>query len=236
MSAATLLLEYELVRDARVAAALLDEWPNVDPDLAARVRQAASMEDEDRAAVSRITREQDTETGRRTRFVVFLALGAVWTLSSLVGDRFGPVTPLRFALGGVLQMALVAGVTFVFRELRSTVFNRRMMTSIGTALFAQTMLFLTGPPVGIPLDALRTLQIGTWVMMAGALTLFVDRRFITMAMGLLVAYLVAVAYPTLRPAASALGILGVVVNLAYVWGANRRYRGKERRSRPRTLR
>ena len=235
-SAVAHLLEFELVRDARVAAALLDEWPNVDHELVTRVRQAASMEAEDRAAVTRITREQDTQTGRRTRTGVFLALGAVWTLSALFSDRFGPVTPARFALGGALQILLVAGVTFVFRELRSTVFNRRMMLAIGAALFAQTMLFLTGPLLGISLEALRTLQIGTWVMMAGALTLFVDRRFLTMALGLLVAFMVAVAYPSVRPIAAALGTIGVGLNFAYVWGANRRYRGKERRSRPRTLR
>ena len=233
VAAASLVVELELERDPRVALALLDEWPDVAPALATRVRDAAALEAGERAAMSRLTRDHDQQVGRRTRVMLFLVLGVAWSASALLSDRFGPVTPLRFAIGGAIQIPLVALATWYFRELRGNLFNRRMVASIAAALVAQTALFLTGPHLGLDLHVLRTLQIATWTMVAGSLALFVDRRFVFMGIGLMAAYLVAIAFPAARPVAASLGTLGVAANIAWVWGSVGRYGGKERRRRPR---
>ncbi|MDB4946759.1 MAG: Serine/threonine-protein kinase PknB [Labilithrix sp.] len=232
--AASLIIELELARDPRVALALLEEWPSVDASLAGKVRRAAAREYEERAAMTRITRDHDSQLGRRPRLITFLVLGVGWSASMLLSDHWGPVTAHRFALGGAVQIPLVLAATAVFRDLRANLFNRRMMASIVAALLAQTILFLTGPLLGVALPAIRTLQIGVWAMVAGALGLLVDRRFAPMTLVLVAAFLTAIAAPDLRAIAASFGTLGVAANIAYVWGGNtRRYAGKERRKRPR---
>ena len=214
--AAGLVIEMELGRDPRVALALLEEWPSVDAQLATKVRAAAAEEAKERAAMSKLTRDHDQQIGRRTRIGVFV-LGTAWSIASLVSDRVGPITALRFAVGAAIQIPLVGLAYIVLPQLRSNLFNRRMVSSILLTVSAQVALFLCGLQLGVPLLALRILAIGLWSVVAAALTLFVDRRFWPMAAALVVAFVVAALDPSLRPYAASFGTLMVAANLAFIW-------------------
>ncbi len=215
--AASLLVEYELTREPRVALALLDEWRTVEPGLAAKVRAAAEAEAKELAKLSRVNEDHNPRVGRRTRIGTFIFFGVLWSITSLSGDQLGPPTPVRFAIGTALELPLIALAYALLTPLRSSRFNRRIVGSVVLVVIFQVGLYLTGPLLNLPLVALRTLQIAIWALMASALTLLVDRRLVAMSAALVAAYIVAVLFPSWRAVAASASMLGVAANMALVW-------------------
>ncbi|MDB4943978.1 MAG: Serine/threonine-protein kinase PknB [Labilithrix sp.] len=215
--ASTLVIEHELGRDPRIAVALLDEAAGIEPELVARVREASVNEAHERATHSRVHPEHEPGAGRRLRAVLFGFLGLAWTVSQLLGDRVGPQTFDRDALGSIVQVPFLAIAWLVARGRTRNLFNRRIFGSVALLIVAQCLLFESAGPLGLTLVAARTLQIGLWAVVAASMTLVLERKLWPMTLGLSLAFLVAIAWPELRPLVSGLATLGVTANVAVVW-------------------
>ncbi|MBX3186904.1 MAG: serine/threonine protein kinase [Labilithrix sp.] len=226
--AATLVIEHELARDPRVALALVEEATAVSSELASRVRAAAGAEEKRLAGLSRLAHDQDQRVGRRARVVLFVGLGLAWSSSHVFADAIGPVTHVRFAIGGLLALLPISFAWIGWRALSHTAFNRRVLLSLALMVVAQSVLFFAGLRLGIDVFSLRVLQIGLWTTMAATASIHLDRRCWPMTCGLALALGVTLVWPEARAIASVLGIWGVTANLAVLgsrWGARTSQRG-----------
>ncbi len=215
-AAATLVIDHELQRDPRVAAALLDEAPEVAPELVTRVREASLAETKERDRLAKLARVHDQTTGLRARQIFFVFLGLTWAASQFADD-LAPLTHVRFAIGSLLELPLMFVAWLVSRDMMKTLFNRRLIAAVVVMLLAQTAFFLSAQSLGVELKSARILQLGLWATVAASLTAFLERRFWAMTVGFIAALAVTLKWPHLRPIAGALSTLAVTVNVALIW-------------------
>lgn len=215
-TAATLVVERELERDPRVAMALLEEAPEIAPELEARVRAAAAAESKEREGLSRLAHVHDQHTGLRARRVFFILLGLGWTASQFA-DGAAPLTHFRFAVGSLMEVPVLGVAWLVSRDMMKTLFNRRLLAAVAVFLVAQSAFFFCTDALDIPLAAARTLQLGLWATVAASITALLERRFWPMTVVMLAALFVTVRAPELRSIAGAAASLAVTVNVAMVW-------------------
>ena len=219
-NAATALAEHELPRDPRVAAALLDEVAEPPSTLRTRVQSAVEADERERAKNKKLATELDPAVGWRTRSAVLVALGLVWTASALVGDRIGAHTHLRFLIGSALPIPLLLVFRFAIRDLGTTLFNRRMLSALLVLCVTHAALFAACWALRIDVEAARTLQLASALLIALMTAIMVDTRLWPMSVGLAAATAASVMSPALRPAATALAYFGVTINFAVVWRAH----------------
>jgi serine/threonine-protein kinase len=215
-TAATLVIERELERDPRVAAALLDEAPDITPELAARVRRAAAEEASEREGLARLARVHDQRTGLVARRVFFVLLGLSWAASQFA-DRIGPLHHLRFALASLFELPLLLIGWALSRDAMKTLFNRRLLAAVAVVLLAQSALFVTAHALGVELASTRIIQLGLWATVATCVTVLLERRFWPLTVTFIAALAVTVRWPHLRPFAGALSSLAVTANVVLMW-------------------
>jgi hypothetical protein len=221
-AASTFVIEHELARDPRVASALLEEAADVAPELVARVEHAARVEADERAGLSRLAHDHDPLVGRGARRVVVVLFGLAWTASQFVGDYIGPLTYQRYVLGTLAQVPPLLLVWLGAPDLTRNLFNRRILVSVGLITFAQSILFVSGYALDIPVAATRILQIGLWALVSAFLTVLLERKLWPMTVGLTVALVVTLIRPDLRSLAAGFGTLGVTINIAAIWSRRAR--------------
>lgn len=142
------------------------------------------------------------------------------SVSSAFGDRFGPWTHLRFIIGALLPLPFLAVVAATSRELKRTLFNRRLLASLALLLASRAGLEATCWGLGITVDATRTLQVGVGLIVSAMAAIAIDLRLWPMCMGLAVALAGSVALPAWGAVPTALAFFGVIVNFALVWRAH----------------
>ena len=246
-AAAEAMIEHELDRDPRVAAALLDESvtdtepvlaeegvptstriavnpPRISSALAERVRKAAADEAKEREGLAKLAKEHDRQTGRRARKVVFITFGIAWSLSQLFADRVGPLTYTRFVLGSVLQLPLIVVARLVWPDLAKSKFNRRILSALAVLLVGQATLYFAGGILHVPIEPLRVMNVGLAALMSASLMVFQESRVWPMTLGLALATAASVAWPEYRSYLMCAGTLGVTANVGIVWS-----REKEKR-------
>lgn len=219
-AAATLVIEHELSRDPRVAMALLEETPEVDARLAARVRDAATKETKERERLAQLAHAHDQDTGLRARRIFFVALGVTWAASQFT-DPLGAVTHLRFAVTSLVELPLLLFAWVIARDMMKTPFNRRLMGAVAVMLVAQAGLFFTTYALGVDLRSTRIIQLGVWATIAALLTSSLERRLWPMTLGIVAALAVTVRWPHVRPIAGALAPLLVTANVVAIWRRKR---------------
>ncbi|MEA2753645.1 MAG: eukaryotic-like serine/threonine-protein kinase [Myxococcales bacterium] len=219
-SAATLVIEHELARDPRVAMALLEETPDVEPELAARVREATAAETKERERLAKLAHAHDQHTGLGARRVLFVLLGLSWAASQFA-DRFVTVSHLRYAATSLCELPLLLVAWAVSRDMMKTSFNRRLLGAVALLLLAQSAFFFTTYTLGVDLVTSRIIQLGLWATIAASVTLFLERRFWPMTLGFVTALVVTLRWPSMRPFAGALASLLVTVNVVSVWRRKR---------------
>jgi hypothetical protein len=219
-AAATLVIEHELARDPRVAMALLEETPEIDPLLAVRVRDAAAMETKERERLAKLAHVHDQDTGLRARRIFFVALGVSWAASQFA-DPLGAVSHVRFAVTSLLELPLLLLAWVIARDMMKTPFNRRLMGAVAVMLIAQAGLFLTTYALGVDLKSTRIIQLGLWATIAALLTASLERRLWPMTLGIVAALAVTLRWPHLRPFAGAFASLLVTANVVAIWRRKR---------------
>jgi len=215
-AAATLVIEHELDRDPRVALALLEETPDIEPPLATRVRNAVLAETKERQRLAALAVTHDQDTGVRARRIFFVLLGLSWAASQFA-DPLGPVSHLRFAVISLCEVPLLFLVWLVSRDMMKTLFNRRLLGAVAVMLLAQSGLFFSAAALGIDLVTTRIIQLGLWATIAALLTSSLERRFWPSTIGVVAAFCVTVRWPHLRPFAGAFASLAVTTNVMTIW-------------------
>ena len=217
VTSATIVIERELVRDPRVAVALLEEAPELAPELVERVQRAAAEELDEREGLSKLARAHDQQTGLDARRVFFVLLGLSWTASQFV-DRFGaPNTHMRFAVASLCELPLLGVAWMISRDLMKTLFNRRLLASIGLMLVTQSVFFFCALLLGVDLLAARVLQLGLWATVAACVTVCLERRFWPTTLAFTLALAVTVRWNDLRAIAGAASSLAVTINALAIW-------------------
>jgi serine/threonine-protein kinase len=220
VAAATLVIEHELERDPRVAAALLEETPEIDTALATRVRSAEAAEKRERARLAELANAHDQDTGIQARRLFFVLLGLGWAASQFA-DPVGPLSHLRFAIISLCEVPFLFFAWLFSRDMVKTRFNRSMLRTVGVMLIAQSGLFFTARALGIDLVSTRIIQLGLWATIAALLTAAVERRFWPMTVGNVLALCVTVRWPHVRPYAGAFASLVVTANVMATWRGKR---------------
>ena len=129
-----------------MAVALLDEAPELAPELVARVRSAAADDLREREGLSKLARVHDQQTGLDARRVFFVILGLSWTASQFA-DRLGaPLTHLRLAIAPLCEVPLLFVAWLISRDIMKTLFNRRLLAAVGLMLVAQSSFFCARLP------------------------------------------------------------------------------------------
>jgi serine/threonine-protein kinase len=213
---ATVLIERELTRDPRRAEVLLDEAYGIAPELAARVRQAADAQRTEEARLAQLAHDHDHSIGRRARRIVIVLLGVSWAVTLPLGERIGPVTHARFAVGSIIQLVALAVAYLVAPGLRKTLYNRRILSTIAVVELAQIGLFSSASVFGASVAFARTQQIGIWATVVAMLAITLDRRYWPMTGVATAAFAIAVVAPQLRPYVAVISAMGVVANVALV--------------------
>ena len=211
---ATVLIERELGRDPRRAEMLLEEAQGIAPELAIRVRTAAAVQRAEEARLAKLARDSDDTVGRNSRRFMVGLLGVSWAATLPFGERFGPTTHLRYALGALGQLVVVGVACLLAPGVIGTLYNRRIVATITLAIAAQSVMFVSMGALGASVASARTLMIGLWAFAAGVLTISLDRRLWLMTAVASVAFGVAVLFPELRSWAAAVAAVGVTVNIA----------------------
>ncbi len=213
---ATVLIERELARDPRRAALLLDESHGIAPELALRVRKAAEALRSEEERLAKLGRDSDDTVGRTARRVIVGVLGVSWVAALPFGERFGPVTHTRFALGSFAQLVLLGVACAVAPGVTKTLYNRRVLATIAVVVTAQGAMFLSAGAFGASVAFARTMQIALWAVVAAVLTISLDRRLWPMTVLAAAAFGVSVLVPDVRSYAAALAAAGVTLNVALV--------------------
>jgi serine/threonine-protein kinase len=217
VTSATLVIERELARDPRVAVALLEEAPELAPELVARVERAAADERDEREGLSKLARTLDQQTGHSARRVFFVLLGLSWTASQFA-DRFGaPLTHMRFALSSLVGLPLLAVAWMISRDMMKTLFNRRLLAVVGVLMVVQSVFFFCALSLGVDIVSARVLQVGLWATVSACLTVCLERRFWPMTLAFALALAVTVRWTELRAIAGAISSLTVTLNVLAIW-------------------
>ena len=220
-TAGGVLAEYELTRDPRVAAAILDEIAEPPSTLRARVQAAVDADERERRKNATLASELDPARGWRFRTLLYVVAGVAWTTSALVGDHVGPWTNERFLVGSALPIPVLLYIRFG-TSLRTTLFNRRSLNAILCVCASHVALFAACAGLHVDVAAARTLQVGIALVIAVMTAMAVDARLWPMTVGLALAVAISVLAPPARPWATAAAYFGVTVNFALVWRAHQR--------------
>jgi hypothetical protein len=214
-AASVVVIEHELARDPRVAAALLAEAPSSPPAVAQRVQRALDEENEEREVLAKVAREHDPRIGRRGRRVFQVVIAATW-LIGVLADFYVPLTHPRFIVGSLVQVPLIALLWKVSPDLGVTLFNRRMVAAAAVTMVAQLGLFVFGALLGADVRVLAVQQLGLWAVAGVLLAILLERRLWPMAIALVVAATAASLAPAVRTPAAAIAVAVVIANFALV--------------------
>ncbi|HHH30144.1 MAG TPA: hypothetical protein ENK57_17625, partial [Polyangiaceae bacterium] len=228
--ALTCMIEHELAHaEPRGAQALLAELSDPPAELRARVQRAMAQFERERARVEELAelgarheRQQDIGIGARVRFGIVGALMVAMTVLPLAYSWFlredYPPTHanlVAFTCGIVL---VLGGAAFFARHvLLSTTLNRNFFAALFTALCGQIVLNLGCWALDVPVLTVRVLDLGVWAIAATYGSFVTQLAFLPTAIGYLVGFGVAVAYPTRRDEIAAAANLLLVINLLVVW-------------------
>lgn len=215
-TAATLVIERELERDPRVAAALLDEAPDITPELAARVRHVAAEEAREREGLSRLARVHDQRTGLVARRLLFVLLGLAWAASQFA-DGVAPLHHVRFIVASLFELPLVVIGWALSRDAMKTLYNRRLLAAVAIMLLGQAALFASALALGVDLASTRVIQLGLWATVGTCVTVLLDRRFWPVTVTTILAFAFTVRWPHLRPFAGAVSALAMAANVVVMW-------------------
>lgn len=191
------MVEHELSLDEPEAArALLTELEHVPSALATRVAEARARRDEEDARRRRLEEDLDPSRGRRTRSVVAVVMGLLWTGLPLAGQvqllRTGQFPPVHVGVGmSVTLLAVMLGLGLWGREsLSRTAINRRIALTAGAAIVLQLLARLVAMKTGESLADTIHHTFLTWAGMVLVLASAVDWRLLVASAGYLAGYVI----------------------------------------------
>ncbi len=216
------LCRYELrQRDSKAAARFVAEMEQVPPALERALRSLQEEEAREARRLAQLHRqhyELDPEVGWRARTAIVLTMGSVWAIGPAASEWFGWTTieqvgenVLAYSLvfaAMVLALGLLAR-----RTVLSTTLNRRVFLTLLFVPLAQVVLHLGTRLGGLaPFDSMR-LHFFLWMSTGTLAAIHVERGLWPSAVGYLLGFFGAMAWPDQVIKLMSLANLGFFLNL-----------------------
>jgi len=199
--ATSLVVDVELATgNPHTASTLLGELETPPPALQKRVaRKLAEKVDADRRRIA-LEDDQDHEIGARTRAVVALILGGLWTVSPVFAwfVLYGKKAPTHQAtmLGTAALLVVVLGLAVWGREsLGRTALNRGLISYVVFAMLAQLLLEVGAILLDVPELHAQVFKLLLWLAIVALGALGLDRRVAPIAGVITLGYVVAALRP-----------------------------------------
>jgi serine/threonine-protein kinase len=218
------VIEHELAEgEAHAAANLLREVASPPAEVVARVEAALKARAEQDERLRRLEEDLDKSIGTRTRTLLGVVFGVLWTAWPLVGWSFvlrGFAATYANAIIGPSIATLVLGlVAYVWAQetLMKTAHNRRLARTLGLYAAAQSLLGAGGWLLGVPpAHALALLQFA-WALTYTLLAVWAERWFWLPAAVCAVTFVVSSGFPRIVLPMMSLDSLVFTVVLVRVW-------------------
>ncbi len=221
--AVTLLIEYELQHHNPVAAqTFYKELSSPNEALESRIDDAVQVKNSDRAELRKFRNDGDESIGRRTRLLVMIVLGVVWTVAPLARylthSEENQMSYNANALGtaGLMLFNLLLW-PFVRKQLSQTKIDRQLTRSLFSVFPLQILMMLGAGMLDLPLENSGVLMLFLWLAVSTNVVVTLDARFWPIVAGYLVAFIVATRYVDLRFFAIAGGNFVLLCTSIHVW-------------------
>jgi serine/threonine-protein kinase len=224
--AITTMVELELANgDPSAADALLADVDGED-ELRARVKAALADKRAHLAELERMRDDMSTAIASRTRWFLTGVLGLVWTVLPMVqfllGDRGMHLGHGGMAVSSIALMALGGALWLWAREsLTKTAINRNLSAVVMFMFISQIVLAGGTYLAGIPHVAVQLILLFMWMVIAGVISIGIERRLAPSVLGYLAAFLVAAEWIDLRFVAMAAANFVLTVNALVIWWPRR---------------
>jgi serine/threonine-protein kinase len=221
LRATTVVAEYELAADNPDAAITLLTDLDEPPPLLARAREASVARHERSAELERMHAQHDATIGRRTRTMMVLLLGLVFSVlpfgSALWPETFRYTSERLIWVSAITDVVVILLVRWAWDTLGATLFNRRVSATSIFVFAAQTMLALGMWLAGYDAAGTQLAMIVLWGSTVAMLAITVDVRF-TMSAGIyFAAFLFSARFIEHRMYAITVANLGFAINGFMIW-------------------
>ena len=188
---------------------------------------ARAAENVERKRLEELDRDLDPGVGRRTRFVLALAVGVFWTLAPLglhraVQNGFRPTHVDMARVPALVLAAILLGVFLFGKTMLKTTFNRRILGAIAFSQLLQVALQSGAWAAGIAPVTSEIVKPLLWMTIAGMLAITVEIGLVFATAGYFLAFLVTATWPELRYFASAAAHGVTTLNVLLVWRQKKR--------------
>lgn len=211
--------EYELAAgNAQAAVTLLSDLDEP-PPLLAKAREAAQSQQSRRASLEQLSFSHDLAVGRRSRAVVGMTLGVMFTLAPLFVQWF-PIFNTRFthAAWSVFGIVVLSTWSYLWRDrLTTTLVNRRMIGGAVILMGSQFLLVLLSSMLGLGMPVLHTLMLFLYTVILAMLAITVDKVLAASAISFAASAILAALYPSIRLYVMAVADGVFAVNVLYGW-------------------
>jgi len=224
------MIEYELARnEPRAAQALLAELESPPDELRERVSlvNAEHMAEHVRVAElaklgEKLGRQQDKGYGVRARFLIAGLLGGVMSITPFayawwLNEYFPPSHASLVAFTCVIFTIVGTAAFFARRVLLATTLNRNFFAALFVALGGQITLNLGCWALGVDVGTIRILDLAVWFVAAAYGSFVTQLAFLPTALGYLVGFGLAVAFPTRVFEITGAANFVLTVNVFVVW-------------------
>ncbi|MCS6799872.1 MAG: protein kinase [Myxococcota bacterium] len=218
--AALRMAEGALARgDAEAARRHLDEVEAPPAELRERIERALQTARREQERLAALGRLHDPRIGQRTRTVLAVLVGTIWTLLPVVLGLLDPDLdyPSMFAVPLVLVALLLALGRWARESMTRTLFNRRAGWAAVAALLAQSAFTAAGLALGLPPETTQRLWLLEWHVAAVLAAVFLHAALLVPALAYAAGFFVAARWPetTWAVMAATNGVLTLTV--ARVW-------------------
>lgn len=181
------------------------------------------------------SRDYDPSLGRRTRWVVSVIFGSVWTIVPLMmwfaGEQ-GLVTSthLGHVLTNIALCVFGGGLFYWAREsMTRTAINRGLVGVMTAAFIAQILVSVGTWIAGIPTHFVLVFYFAVWTGVAGAAVATIEGRLWPTMVVFGVCFLVGTYAPEYRHLLASLGNAVLALNATFLWSRPEEDLGEVRR-------
>jgi serine/threonine-protein kinase len=213
------LAEYELaLGNAQAAVTLLTDLDDA-PPLLDTAREAAQSQQSRRASLEQLSFSHDLAVGRRSRAIVGLTLGVMFTLAPLFVQWISIFNTRISHAGWSIFGILVLGTwSYAWRDrLTTTLVNRRMIGGALILMSSQFLLVMLSYLLGLSMAVLHTLMLFLYTVILAMLAITVDKVLAASAISFAASAVLAARYPSIRLYVMAVADGLFAINVFYGW-------------------
>jgi serine/threonine-protein kinase len=217
------MIEFELGDgDPLSAQALLADVPE-DAALEARVAEAVRAHREEQETLRATQRDYDPSLGRRTRWVVSVIFGTVWTIVPLLlwwANDAGVLesSHLGHLIANLLLCAFGAALFYWARaSMTRTAINRGIVGVMTAAFIAQILVSIGCWIARVPTNLVLVMYMAVWTGTAGAAVATIESRLWPTMVSFGLCFLAGTYAPEYRHLLAAIGNAVLSANATFLW-------------------